>query len=93
MRCLTNCSWHWIRGFPDTSRRRRCGTVEFGAGLLGLHEFDAFLLIVDQVPWGGAFNPAISTLDLTDVERIEVLKGSAPVMYGATQGFRIRDTL
>ncbi|HWY13514.1 MAG TPA: TonB-dependent receptor [Rhizomicrobium sp.] len=50
----------------------------------GLHEFDAFLLIVDQVPWGGAFNPAISTLDLTDVERIEVLKGSAPVMYGAT---------
>jgi iron complex outermembrane receptor protein len=50
----------------------------------GLHEFDAFLLVVDQVPWGGAFNPAISTLDLTDVERIEVLKGSAPVMYGAT---------
>ena len=33
---------------------------------------------------GGAFNPAISTLDLTDVERVEVLKGSAPVMYGAT---------
>ena len=33
---------------------------------------------------GGAFNPAISTLDLNDVERIEVLKGSAPVMYGAT---------
>jgi outer membrane receptor protein involved in Fe transport len=50
----------------------------------GLHEFDAFLLVVDAVPWGGAFNPAISTLDLTDVERIEVLKGSAPVMYGAT---------
>ncbi len=50
----------------------------------GLHEFDAFLLVVDGVPWGGAFNPAISTLDLTDVERIEVLKGSAPVMYGAT---------
>jgi len=50
----------------------------------GLHEFDAFLLVADGVPWGGAFNPAISTLDLTDVERIEVLKGSAPVMYGAT---------
>ncbi|HEY2445209.1 MAG TPA: TonB-dependent receptor [Rhizomicrobium sp.] len=50
----------------------------------GLHEFDAFLLVVDGVPWGGAFNPAISTLDLTGVERIEVLKGSAPVMYGAT---------
>ena len=50
----------------------------------GLHEFDAFLLVVDGVPWGGAFNPAITTLDLTDVERIEVLKGAAPVMYGAT---------
>jgi iron complex outermembrane receptor protein len=50
----------------------------------GLHEFDAFLLVVDSVPWGGAFNPAITTLDLNDVERIEVLKGAAPVMYGAT---------
>jgi iron complex outermembrane recepter protein len=50
----------------------------------GLHEFDAFLLVVDQVPWGGAFNPAITTLNLNDVERIEVLKGAAPVMYGAT---------
>jgi iron complex outermembrane receptor protein len=50
----------------------------------GLHEFDAFLLVVDEVPWGGAFNPAIPTLDFNDVERIEVLKGSAPVMYGAT---------
>jgi len=51
---------------------------------LGLHEFDAFLLVVDGIPWGGAFNPAIPTLDLEDVERIEVLKGAAPVMYGAT---------
>jgi iron complex outermembrane recepter protein len=50
----------------------------------GLHEFDAFLLVVDEVPWGGAFNPGITTLDFTDVERVEVLKGSAPVMYGAT---------
>lgn len=50
----------------------------------GLHEFDAFLLVVDQVPWGGAFNPAITALNLNDVERLEVLKGAAPVMYGAT---------
>ncbi len=50
----------------------------------GLHEFDAFLLVVDGVPWGGAFNPAIPTLDLANVQRIEVLKGSAPVIYGAT---------
>jgi outer membrane receptor protein involved in Fe transport len=52
--------------------------------LWGLHEFDAFLLVVDGVPWGGAFNPAITTLNLTGAERIEVLKGAAPVMYGAT---------
>jgi iron complex outermembrane recepter protein len=50
----------------------------------GLHEFDAFLLVMDEVPWGGAFNPAIPSLNLNDVERIEVLKGAAPVMYGAT---------
>jgi iron complex outermembrane recepter protein len=50
----------------------------------GLHEFDAFLLVVDEVPWGGAFNPAITTLNLNDVERVEVLKGAAPVMFGAT---------
>ena len=50
----------------------------------GLHEFDAFLLVVDGVPWGGAFNPAIPTLNLNDVERIEILRGAAPVMYGAT---------
>ena len=50
----------------------------------GLREFDAFLLVVDDIPWGGAFNPALSTLNLRDVERIEVLRGSAPVTYGAT---------
>ncbi len=52
--------------------------------LWGLHEFDAFLLVVDGIPWGGAFNPALPILDLHDVERIEVMKGAAPVMYGAT---------
>ena len=50
----------------------------------GLKEFDAFLLVVDGVPWGGAFNPALSTLDLRNVERIEIQRGAAPVMYGAT---------
>ena len=51
---------------------------------MGLKEFDAFLLVVDGVPWGGAFNPALGTLSLDDVERIEVLRGPAPVTYGAT---------
>ena len=50
----------------------------------GLHEFDAFLLVVDGVPWGGAFNPGITTLDFTGIERVEVLKGAAPVLFGAT---------
>lgn len=50
----------------------------------GLKEFDAFLLAVDGVPWGGAFNPALTSLNLSDVERVEVLRGPAPVTYGAT---------
>lgn len=50
----------------------------------GLKEFDAFLLVVDGVPLGGALNPAIAALSLTDVDRVEVLRGPAPVMYGAT---------
>lgn len=52
--------------------------------LWGLREFDAFLLVVDGVPSGGAFTPALASLDLANVERIEVLKGAAPVSYGAT---------
>lgn len=52
--------------------------------LWGLREADAFLLVVDNVPWGGAFNPATPSVDLTGVERIEVVRGSAPVMFGAT---------
>ena len=50
----------------------------------GLKEFDAFLMVVDGVPWGGAFNPALASLDLKNVDRIEVQRGAAPVMYGAT---------
>jgi iron complex outermembrane receptor protein len=50
----------------------------------GLKEFDAFLLVVDGVPWGGAFNPALTSLALSDVNRIEVLRGPAPVTFGAT---------
>jgi iron complex outermembrane receptor protein len=50
----------------------------------GLREFDAFLLVIDGVPAGGAFNPQLTSLSLVDVERIEVMRGSAPVMYGAT---------
>ncbi|HEX8252496.1 MAG TPA: TonB-dependent receptor [Thermoanaerobaculia bacterium] len=50
----------------------------------GLREVDAFLLVVDGVPWGGAFNPDLPTVDLTGVDRIEIVRGSAPVIFGAT---------
>lgn len=52
--------------------------------LWGLREVDAFLLVIDGVPAGGAFNPQTVTVDLTGVDHIEVLRGAAPVMYGAT---------
>ena len=52
--------------------------------LLGRLEADDFLLLVDGVPVGGAFIPAFGTLDLHNVERIEVVRGSAPVFYGTT---------
>ncbi len=57
------------------------GTVP---SLWGLREADAFLLVVDGVPWGGAFNPATPSVDLAGVEKIEVMRGAAPVMFGAT---------
>jgi iron complex outermembrane receptor protein len=60
------------------------GPASYVPEFWGLREFDAFLLVVDGVPWGGAYNPALSTISLNDVERIEVQRGAAPVMYGAT---------
>ncbi|MEP7131233.1 MAG: TonB-dependent receptor [Sphingomicrobium sp.] len=50
----------------------------------GLTELDAYMLVVDGVPFGGAFNPATATFDPIDVDRIEVVRGAAPVTYGAT---------
>lgn len=52
--------------------------------LWGLREFDAFLLVIDGVPSGGAFTPALASLNLNNIERIEVLRGAAPVSFGAT---------
>ncbi len=52
--------------------------------MMGLREADAYLLVVDGIPYGGTFNPQVATLSLENVERIEVLRGAAPVMFGAT---------
>src|SRR6185436_14748028 len=61
--------------------------------LWGWREADAYLLVVDGVPWGGAFNPATPSIDLTGVERIEILRGAAPVMYGATSFVGVIDVI
>src|SRR6266403_452884 len=53
-------------------------------GLLGLREVDDFLLVVDGVSAGGAFSPQFETLYLHNVERGEVVRGTAPVYYGTT---------
>jgi iron complex outermembrane receptor protein len=42
------------------------------------------MLVSDEVPWGGAFNPALTALSVDDLDHVEVLRGPAPVMYGAT---------
>ena len=60
------------------------GPISAVPELWGLREFDAFLLVVDDVPRGGAFNPSVQTLDLSDVDRIEVVRGPSPVLFGAT---------
>ena len=60
------------------------GPASSTPSILGRSEADDFLLLVDGVPVGGAFIPAFATLDLHDVERIEVLRASAPVFYGTT---------
>ena len=60
------------------------GPASSTPALWGLREVDAFLLVVDGVPWGGAFNPDTATVDLNDVDRIEIVRGAAPVMFGAT---------
>jgi len=60
------------------------GPMAATPSMLGRSEVDDFLLLVDGVPVGGAFIPAFGTLDLHNVERIEVLRASAPVFYGTT---------
>jgi outer membrane receptor protein involved in Fe transport len=52
--------------------------------LLGLREADDFLLLFDGVPAGGAYTSPFETISLANVERIEVLRGPAPVYYGTT---------
>lgn len=49
----------------DAPPRWDAGPSSAVPSFLGLHEFDAFLLVVDGIPSGGAFNPAKTTLNFT----------------------------
>jgi len=53
-------------------------------GLLGVREVDDLLLLVDGIPAGGAFIPQFEAISLNNVERIEVMRGAAPVYFGTT---------
>ena len=53
-------------------------------GLLGIRELDDLLLLIDGIPSGGAFVPQVEAISLVNVERIEVLRGAAPVYFGTT---------
>src|SRR6185295_17165058 len=53
-------------------------------GLLGVREVDDLLLLIDGIPAGGAFIPQIDAISLNNVERIEVMRGAAPVYFGTT---------
>jgi len=53
-------------------------------GLLGVREVDDMLLLIDGIPAGGAFIPQVEAISLNNVERIEVMRGAAPVYFGTT---------
>lgn len=50
----------------------------------GLADFGSYLVVIDGVPWGGAFTPAVSRVNLADVATIDVQVAGAPVLYGTT---------
>lgn len=60
------------------------GPQTSGVALWGLREFDAYALIVDGVPAGGAYNPNPALVPVEDIDRIEVQKGPNAVLYGQT---------
>ena len=51
-------------------------------GLWGLKEFDALLITLDGVPVGGPFNPSLAQIDVSDIDRIEIVKGPQGTLHG-----------
>jgi outer membrane receptor protein involved in Fe transport len=60
------------------------GPASAAPSLLGIREVDDLLLLIDGIPAGGAFRPQVEAISLNNVERIEVLRGAAPVYFGTT---------
>lgn len=52
--------------------------------LVGVREVDDLLILIDGIPAGGAFIPQVEAISLNNVERIEVIRGAAPVYFGTT---------
>jgi outer membrane receptor protein involved in Fe transport len=69
------------------------GPASSVVAMQGLTEMDAYLLVVDGVPYGGSFNPNTAALDLIDFDRIEVVRGAAPVTFGATSFVGVIDVI
>lgn len=60
------------------------GPAGAAPSLLGVREVDDLLLLIDGIPAGGTFVPQVEAVSLLNVERIEVLRGAAPVYFGTT---------
>ena len=68
----------------DTGIGSDNGAHQPNVGLWGLKEFDALLFMVDGVPVGGPFNPSLSQINISDVDRIEIVKGPQGTLYGVS---------
>jgi outer membrane receptor protein involved in Fe transport len=68
----------------DTGEGSDNGSRIPNVGLWGLKEFDALLFSVNGVPVGGPFNPSLVQIPVTDIDRIEIVKGPQGTMYGVS---------